>query len=372
MHVLGIDNKSESNSDKGFVLHKNSFPMDVYAENDIMEVVKTIEPDVVILYHDPWVINRFLQPVKKINPFIKLIGYIPFDGDVMNLKLSDPVQQLDKIVLFSSYGTSVIKKAYAGSGSFLSALLSKIKIIPHGVEQKLFYPVTGSVKNYQANRLASRKMLFPDQPEMWEGFWCLNSCKNEIRKRIDLTLKGFAKFATGKPPQVKLFLNMGYGDRWVNIKKQAYDLGIADRLIFMYDKMRHPDLSIEDLNLVYNACDVGINTSMGEGWGLVSYEHAMTGAPQIVPAHSACKEIWEDAALLLPSKKILYNSGCTEGGLVDPDDIANALEILYSNNSVYVDTMLACKAVTEKEAYQVGSIINDWNNVLQEVHYEFV
>jgi D-inositol-3-phosphate glycosyltransferase len=38
------------------------------------------------------------------------------------------------------------------------------------------------------------------------------------------------------------------------------------------------------LNLLRNACDVGINTSMGEGWGLAGFEHGATGAAQIVPA----------------------------------------------------------------------------------------
>ena len=42
-----------------------------------------------------------------------------------------------------------------------------------------------------------------------------------------------------------------------------------------------------ELNLLYNACDVGITTSMGEGWGLVSFEHGAAGAAQIVPDHSA-------------------------------------------------------------------------------------
>ena len=31
----------------------------------------------------------------------------------------------------------------------------------------------------------------------------------------------------------------------------------------------------EQLNLIYNAVDVGINTANGEGWGLVPFEHAM-------------------------------------------------------------------------------------------------
>jgi len=47
------------------------------------------------------------------------------------------------------------------------------------------------------------------------------------------------------------------------------------------------------LNTIYNACDVGVNTCKGEGWGLVNFEHAACGVPQVVPDHTSCKEIFE-------------------------------------------------------------------------------
>ena len=58
-------------------------------------------------------------------------------------------------------------------------------------------------------------------------------------------------------------------------------------------------LTEQQINLLYNACDVGINTSMGEGWGLISFEHGATGAAQIVPAHTSFIENWTGAADLL-------------------------------------------------------------------------
>ncbi|MDX1409915.1 MAG: glycosyltransferase, partial [Saprospiraceae bacterium] len=57
--------------------------------------------------------------------------------------------------------------------------------------------------------------------------------------------------------------------------------------------------TIEQLNELYNCCDIGVNTSHGEGWGLISFEHAASGAAQIVPKHSAPGSIWGDAALFL-------------------------------------------------------------------------
>ena len=53
------------------------------------------------------------------------------------------------------------------------------------------------------------------------------------------------------------------------------------------------------LNLLYNACDVGIDTSMGEGGG-GQLRHGAAGPAQIVPAHSACAEVWNGRAEMIP------------------------------------------------------------------------
>ncbi len=41
----------------------------------------------------------------------------------------------------------------------------------------------------------------------------------------------------------------------------------------------YTDVAIND---IYNMCDIGVNTSEGEGYGLCQLEHLQTGAPQIV------------------------------------------------------------------------------------------
>jgi hypothetical protein len=39
----------------------------------------------------------------------------------------------------------------------------------------------------------------------------------------------------------------------------------------------------EDINMFYNAADVGINTADGEGSGLCNFEQMGVGVPQVVP-----------------------------------------------------------------------------------------
>ena len=84
------------------------------------------------------------------------------------------------------------------------------------------------------------------------------------------------------------------------------------------------------LNLLYNACDVGLLTSMGEGWGLVSFEHGAAGAAQIVPDHSACTEIWSGRAeMVAPARRYIPEFSTLEMGEVSAEGTAQALNNLY-------------------------------------------
>ena len=86
------------------------------------------------------------------------------------------------------------------------------------------------------------------------------------------------------------------------------------------------------MNLLYNACDVGINTAMGEGWGLVSFEHGAAGAAQIVPNHTACTEIWRGRGELMePMRWYIPEFSVLEMGEVSPEGVAEALGKLYDN-----------------------------------------
>jgi hypothetical protein len=62
-----------------------------------------------------------------------------------------------------------------------------------------------------------------------------------------------------------------------------------------------PKFSDEQLNFLYNACDVGINTTTGEGWGMPSFEHAATRAAQIVPHHTSLADLWK--GVLIPLER---------------------------------------------------------------------
>lgn len=95
----------------------------------------------------------------------------------------------------------------------------------------------------------------------------------------------------------------------------------------------HNCLSIEKLNQVYNSVDIGVNTCIGEGWGLVNTEHAATGVAQVVPDHTSLKEIFYDMPRIQCNASETDRNYGLERMLPDPDSLAEIL------NDYYVDHM---------------------------------
>jgi D-inositol-3-phosphate glycosyltransferase len=197
------------------------------------------------------------------------------------------------VVTFTRFGREVFERAFAGSD--LSP--PPVSVIPHGVDAARFRPLVPA--DPAEGRRMARDLLFPGRPDLADAFVVLNANRNNPRKRVDLTLAAFAAFAEHRPDAL-LYLHMGMRDSGFDLLPMAAELGIRERLLLTTESPAKPEISDEHLNLIYNACDVGINTSNGEGWGLVAFEHGATGAAQVLPEHSACAELWTGRALLVP------------------------------------------------------------------------
>ncbi len=161
----------------------------------------------------------------------------------------------------------------------------------------------------------------------------LNANKNIGRKRIDATLRIFATFAADKPSGVKLLLksvSATSGEYDVAAAVQALDL--SARVLTTRSVGLPETLDDETLNWLYNSCDVGINTSECEGWGLIAYEHASCGAPQILPAHPVAAEHWRGYPGLIDVSSVPVDVG--GAFLVAGIDEAAAVAVL---ERLYVD-----------------------------------
>jgi D-inositol-3-phosphate glycosyltransferase len=154
--------------------------------------------------------------------------------------------------------------------------MPRLEVIPHGPDAGVFRPLG----DCRAVRAGIPSLC--DLPD--DGFVVLNANRNQLRKRIDIMLEEFACFARDKPRSVRLYLHMGEMRDGTGLRALIQKLGVGDRVVLASTQPGgHPNLADSALNLLYNACDVGLNTASAEGWSMISVEHAATGAPQVVP-----------------------------------------------------------------------------------------
>jgi glycosyltransferase involved in cell wall biosynthesis len=110
----------------------------------------------------------------------------------------------------------------------------------------------------------------------------------------------------------------------------------STRLIITAQNMAFKD---DEINMFYNAADVGISTSDGEGWGLCQFEQMGVGVPQVVPDIGGYKEFCtpDNSSLVKPSHRYyLPTTFSPVGGeamACNPHDVCLAMEEYVLNSS---------------------------------------
>lgn len=482
--------------------HKYDFPIfpastggRIYGEDRLAALLNSDKFDILFILNDAWVVSNYLEYIKRnvTMPLPKIVVYFPVDSENHNPDWYRNFDMVCRPATYTEYGRTVINDI--GCKPDL-----KLDIIPHGVNQSSFY------RKYTNRRDA--KEALANNGKSPDSFVFLNANRNQPRKKLDITLNAFKLFAEGKD-DVLLYMHCGVVDSSINIAQVSQRLGIDSKLILTNLHNGVQAVPVSALNEIYNSADVGLNSGMGEGWGLClgsntdvmvegkglvkisnvvasdrvlthegrfmpvtrsgktghkhtvtvklknefsinctadhnilsdsgwkkasnltdldyvkmgssklksitdfivkgdglyikvdtvlqnlveedvynlevdedhsfcanglivhncNIEHAMTGAPQIVPNHSACAEIYSDCGLLVPTTtKFMFDNSMTVGKLITPEAMAEKMQLIYSDKKLY-------KTLSEKSIkkfsdpkYSWKTIAESWDQLFQEV-----
>jgi glycosyltransferase involved in cell wall biosynthesis len=320
---------------------------DVYGLSRTGNLVQRIDPDIIFILNDLWGLEQYLDRIDD-NYKSKVVVYFPIDGLGSDPQWVKDFGKLGAVVSYTEFGKREILN--------LNPNLN-VDIIYHGVDTEVFHPM---------DKFVSRKTLkgFGEN-----DFVVFNGNRNQPRKRIDLTFEVFSKFAQGKPDNVKLYLHMGVVDSGWHLEKMAKRYGIEKRLVIT-SRSLSPQHGVPSdvLNLIYNSADVGINTSMGEGWGLVSMEQAVVGVPQVVPDSSACAELFRDCGLLIGINHFdTYPNTLTVGSVIDTDHAANILDNMYEHRDLLTEFGARGMDKFMSKEYSWKYIAEQWYNLFEKV-----
>jgi glycosyltransferase involved in cell wall biosynthesis len=292
--------------------------------NKIYDYLEMVGPDVVMIYNDPLIIHRFLESMKHVRKTstYKLWIYLDqvYEGIAPPLMKSIR-DHADRVYCF----TELWKQKFLTYGDF-----PDVRVLEHAADSTTFSSLADDA------RIALRKGLgIPSN-----GVVFLNANRNSQRKRLDLTIAGFARLLKTTPNAyliVATNLNPqggAYYDVPAIFQREAARNGLDQMALahlLLIDTSPPNVVGDEGVNQLYNAADIGINTSDGEGFGLCQLEHMLTGAPQVVTDVGSFRTFLTDATtVFIPTKDDAYFSGAMPLGGWSPsfaiDDVATAMK----------------------------------------------
>jgi glycosyltransferase involved in cell wall biosynthesis len=292
-----------------------------FAFSEVAGVINSEKPDIVFIYNDIAVISSYIEEIRKSiqNRFFKIWAYIDMVYQVQPQAMIDIVNRdVERIFCFSKGWKEQLK---------MQGITRPVDVIGHAVDTKIIRPIPRD--------LARQSLGLPKDIFMFSS---LN--KNIPRKRLDILVMAFVKLIVRFPMKpIFMLIVADKGDRggYALFDIFARELKLAgasvdaygNRLLITSSNTAYKD---DDINLLYNCGDVGVSCADGEGWGLCTFEQMALGIPQIVPDILGHREYCtpENCQMIKPRARyyipLAHSTTLGEGHLVDPDDVAKAME----------------------------------------------
>ncbi|HWS83091.1 MAG TPA: glycosyltransferase, partial [Ktedonobacteraceae bacterium] len=203
----------------------------------------------------------------------------------------------------------------------------------------------------------------------YEGkFVILSDARNQLRKMLPRTLEIFRRFAADKD-DVVLHLHCDPDDSFARCLEYVYDLrsdiaflNLTEKVFLTKDMSSSTGIPLEQLAQLYQAADVHLLASCGEGFGLPTLQAAASGVVPLASDYSASQELVGNHGEAISVRHFLPGEFGLRRALIDIEDAVSKLEKLYTDRQ-----LLAHKAQHSREfalSYDWESIIPQWDELL--------
>lgn len=223
--------------------------------------------DVTISLYDSWVYKP------EMFGSIRWAPWFPVDHDPLPVNIADKIRRSWFPMTYSRFG----ERMAADAGI-------QTTYIPHGVDTELYAPI---------DRAAAREQTRWPKDTFIVGMVATNK-GTPSRKALPQSLQAFAMFHKRHPDSL-LYLHMTDGAAGqfdgVNLPELAEQLGISDAVIWADQYALLLSFPEKAMVAAYNAMDVLLACSMGEGFGVPILEAQSCGTPVVVGDWTAMTEL---------------------------------------------------------------------------------
>lgn len=310
-----------------------------FGDKEIGAFLKKNPQDIVIIFNDLVITSALTQTiVNELSPEERkrflLVSYMDQVYPYQKKQYLDIINNcFDAVITFTPYWENVARQI--GVKKDIPTFF-----FPHGFDDHLYFPVPKKIAR-----------VFYNIPQ--DAFVVLNLNRNQPRKRWDHTMMAWtqvvkryydAKNSKGSKPLrvpklVIATIVQGFWDLMEIYENELRKVGLTleqgkEHIITL---SKPQQMSDRDINILYNCCDIGLNTCEGEGFGLCQFEHSAIGCPQVCPNIGGFKEFLHDKNSIMVDAKWSYyidNQRDGIGGVAevaDVKDYADAIWKYYTN-----------------------------------------
>ena len=280
------------------------FPINGYGDADLIRhFIKQEKPDAIMLITDPRYFEFLFAIENEIRKTCPII-YLNIWDDLPTPLYNKVYYESCDALLAISKQTKLINELVLGE----SAKNKIIEYVPHGLNEKMYYPITDETELKQYNEYRNQVLNGKDK-----DFVVFFNSRNIRRKQIPDTLLAFRFFLDSLTKEraekcvmvLHTEVTSEHGTDLEEVRKVLFH-DYPTAIIFSTGKLDN-----RQLNFLYNMADTQILLTSNEGWGLSLTEAILAGTPIIANVTGGMQDQMgfkdDNNEWFIPSKEIPSN-----------------------------------------------------------------
>ena len=302
---------------------------DGYARLELLKMLYQHDFDVFFALNDIEVLNSMTEHLNNVKKErtkankkkTKFVLYTPIDSEPRP-RDCEVLSLFDEVITYTEYGKATLKPLISETN------WKKVKVIPHGIDTEVFYPIANNFENSK-----TKEQLFGKSDVF--VFGSVN--RNSARKDLATLIMGFAMFKHTTQANAVLYIHCNPIDRMgIDCYRLSERLGldVGTDIFFPKDFDENMGVSESELNKIYNTFDCFVTTTTAEGWGLSIVEAMATKKLVIAPRHTSIQEITDNGnnAFLFKfmQRAVFINDFEKIRFISNPEEVAQVCSIVYN------------------------------------------
>lgn len=256
------------------------YPVSGYGTPELVRhIISTESPDVLLHFTDPRYWVWLYQMENEIRQHIPITYLNIWDCPPPPMYNKPFYKSCDLLMNISKQTYGIVHKVLKGE----DYKDWQITYVPHGINDKYFFPISKDSAEYKSV-LDLRKSFLTGKKnkDVTPEFVFLFNSRNIRRKQVSDIILGYKwfcdKLTKEEAAKCVLVLHTQPVDENGTNLIEVIEVLCPDYNVSFTNKT----YNVQEMNVLYNACDVLVNISSNEGWGLSATEAVMSGRCTIV------------------------------------------------------------------------------------------